>query len=138
MEIKNLILSEQAIDAIDNGVWVRDLPGMPGLELLVTGLGSQDAQAVMKQKQEKMRQQNQGEPLSDDQQAQCTKEVLAEVVLRGWRGFTENGVPVEYSQELAKKWLFSRAGERFLGLVLRTAQRVDSQANALVEAAAKN
>ncbi|WP_394065424.1 hypothetical protein [Alcaligenes sp. WGS1538] len=138
MDIKDLVLSDEALSVIDSGTWVGDLDGAPGVELLVCGIGSKDAQKTLNQKQAAMRLKNRGKPLNDEQLAKAMRETLAEVVLKGWRGLKDGGKDLPYSQELATKFITSRNGERFAGLVLQAAQRVDADASSFVEEATKN
>lgn len=138
MDINDIILSDDALNAIDNGVWIDDLDGAPGLKLLVVGLTSKTAQKTLDQKQATARLKTRGKALNTDQLAKCMRETLAEVVLKGWEGLTQGGKPVEYSPELASEWILSRNGEKFTGIVLQAAQRVDDQANDLVKEVSKN
>jgi len=138
MDINEIVLSDEALRVIDDGVWIDELDDAPGVRLLVTGLSSDGAQKLMRQKQAAIRTKNRNKPLSDEQITQCTKEVLAEAVLKGWDGLTSNGEPVPYSQELATRWLLSRNGAKFQGLVAEAASRVDRQASELAEEIAKN
>ena len=138
MDINDLILSDEALNVIDNGTWVDDFPEAPGLGLYVVGLNSEAAQNATRHKMQVQRGKNRGRPLSDDQLATITKEVLVDVVLKDWRGLKANGQDVKYSKEQAKQWIMSRKGERFTSLVLQAAQRVDSEASEFVEEATKN
>lgn len=138
MDIKEIILTDEGLSAIDNGVWVGDLSGAPGLELLVTGVRAKEAQKTLEQKQAHLRLKNRGKPLTEEQLARAMRETLAEKVLKGWRGLTSNGDAVNYDQDLAAQWILSRNGEKFAGLVLQAAQRVDDQANDFAEEIVKN
>lgn len=138
MDINDIILTDEALKVIDEGTWVSDISGLPGVELLITGLRGQDAQKNLAKKQTELRMKNKGKPLSDEQLAQAMRETLAENVLKGWKGFTSGGKAVDYSPELARKWLLSRNGEKFAGIVLAAAQRVDDQANDFVGEVVKN
>lgn len=138
MDINDLIISDEALKVIDEGTWVGDFIDAPGLELLVTGLQAESARKAIQQKQQALRGKNRGRTLADDQLAKVTKEVLYEVVLKDWRGLKSNGQELKYSKEQAKKWITSRNGEKFTGLVLEAAQRVDSEANDLIEEVKKN
>lgn len=138
MDIKDLILSDEALDVIDNGTWVGDFYEAPGLRLLVTGLSAKASQDLLEQKHAKLRLTNRGKPLSNAQLIRATKEVLAEVVLKDWDGLKDGGKPVPYSKELASKWIMSRTGEKFTALVLQAAQRVDAQASDFAEEVEKN
>lgn len=138
MDIKNLVLSDDALNVIDNGAWVGDFDGAPGLELKVCGMNSQEANKARIKAQETERMKNKGQMLTTEQLADCTRIVLAEVVLKDWRGLTDNGQEVKYDKAKAKEWIMSRNGERFAGLVLMAAQSIDGDANAFVDQVAKN
>lgn len=138
MDIKDLVLSDEALNVIDKGTWVGDLDGAPGVELLVCGIGSKDAQKALSQKQAALRLKNRGKPLNEEQLAKAMRETLAEAVLKGWRGLKSDGKDLAFSPELAVEFITSRNGERFAGLVLLAAQRVDADASLFVEEATKN
>lgn len=138
MDISNLILSDEALNVIDNGAWVDDFPGYPGVGLKVTGLQSDEAIKSLRQKHAQARQESAGERLTDEQLSVCLKEVLHETVLKDWRGLTDNGEPVKYSKEQAKEWIMSKNGERFANLCVVAAQRIDANAQSFVEAVTKN
>lgn len=138
MEIGKLVLSDEALNAIDNGVWVDDLPGASGVAVLVRGWQSEPAREARKQKQQAAREKNNGKPLSEDAYERISREVLAEVVLKGWRGLTSDGEPVEYDRQKASEWILSRNGDRFASLVLYAAQSVDEKAGDFVSEATKN
>lgn len=138
MDIKDLILSDDAISLIDNGTWVDDLPGAPGMRLFVCGMESEPARELLDKKIADTRMKNDGKPLTNEQHERLAKEVAAEVVLKDWDGITDDGKPVKYSQKLAAQWMLSRNGKRFSGLVLHAAQRLDNQANKFAEAVTKN
>lgn len=138
MEINSIILSDEALNALDNGAWVREIDGLPGVSLKVCGLSSPEAQKAINAKQAAMRAKNGGKPLAMEQLAKSVNETLAEVVLKDWEGFTDKGEPVPYSKALAKKWITARNGEKLAAIVLRTAQMVDADANAFVEEVGKN
>lgn len=138
MDIKNLVLSDEAVNILDNGYWVKDLDGAPGVEFLVTGLDSISARKAMVSAHADARMKNKGEAVSSEQHLECTRKVLAEVVLKDWKGLTDNGKEIAYDKQLAKQWITSRNGERFAGLVLTAALRVDAMAGEFAEKVAKN
>lgn len=138
MDINELLTSDKALQLIDEGTWVSDFDQAPGVSLLVTGFKSKHAQALLLKKQTAARKASRNKPLTEEQSANLTKEVICETVLRGWKGFTSNGVELEYSPELAQKWIMSRNGEKFTSLVLSAAFKVDSEANDLAEELEKN
>lgn len=138
MDINELILSDAELEVIDNGTWVGDFVEAPGLELLVCGLKSKEAQKALESKQARLRQKNRGRPLTNAQLAETMQETLAEVILKGWRGLKSNGEDFPYSKEQAANWIMSRKGDKFAGLVLQAAQRVDEQASDYVDAVKKS
>lgn len=138
MEIKNFVLSDAALDVIDNGVWVSGIEGAEGVELKVCGMQSIDVRKAMTATQARARAANGGKPLNAEQLNDCTREVLGRVVLKDWKGLTNDGQPIPYEQAKAVQWCSTRNGERFAGLVLIAANRVDAEANEFVEQAAKN
>lgn len=138
IDINELVKSEEAMAVVDGGAWVGDLDGAEGLELFVCGLSSLDAQKAIEKYQVDARQKNKGKPLNERQLAEVMQKVLADVVLKDWRGLSSGGVPVEYSKELATNFLTSRGGDKFVMAVLQAAKRVDSESQSFVEAALKN
>lgn len=138
MQIKNLILSDDGLKSINEGRWIRDIPGADGMEVLVLGLRSKEAQYDMVKRQAAVRQKNGGKPLTDEQLTQCTLETLAAVVLKDWKGIKDGKKEVKYSQELATQWITTPNGEVLAEMVLKAAQRVDAEANDFVEAVSKN
>lgn len=138
MDINDLILSDKALAVIDGGAWIGDFPEAPGLELLVTGMNSEKARKSLLNKQQVLRAKNRNRPLTDDQLAKITKEVMYEDVLQGWRGLTSGGKDVPYSKEMAKQFITSRGGEMFTALVLQAANQVSQEANELAEEVKKN
>lgn len=139
MELNNLVLSDKAVDIIENGTWVGDLPGAGDLELFVCGFeGNDAAQKAYTTALSDARLKNKGAPLTDAQVRDCMTKVLADVCLKDWRNLTSNGEPVPYDKEQARKWITSRNGRDFANLVFVAAKRVDTQANELAEALSKN
>lgn len=137
MDIKNLVLSDEALNLIDSGAWVGDLPGAPGLELKVRGLNSVSARAAFEAERVAARLDNDGEPLTEEQSAAVTNRVLGKVILLDWRGLTDNGEPVKYKKETAQKWINSRNGETLALLVLNAARKLDAQSYKFVEVITK-
>lgn len=138
MDIKKLVLSDEALNVVDNGAWVGELPDAEGVELMVRALSSDAVQGEILKNQIAMRVQNDGKPLSSDQLASSTRKALADVGLLGWRGLTDNGQEIPYSKELSAQWLNSRNGKKLANLVLAAAMRIDEDASAYVGQVAKN
>ena len=138
MDINDIVLNDDALAIVDAGEWMPAGEDAPGVEFLVTGMQAEGARKLMKAKQASLRLKNRGKALTDEQYSMITKEVLVESVLKDWRGLKSGGEDLPYSQELAKKFIMSRGGERFTMMVLSAAQQLDSSANAFVEKVAKN
>lgn len=138
MEINSIILSEDGLQAFDNGAWVSDIPGGGDVRLKVCAISAPETQKALTAKQEAMRTANGGKALSAEQSTKALNEVLAEVVLKDWDGITSDGAPVPFDRALAIKWVSTRHGEKFANMVFRASQMVDNNANAFVEAAEKN
>lgn len=138
MDIKNFVVSNEALQALDNGAWVGDLEGAPGVRFLVRGLKSDPVRKAQEAKQAKMRASKKGKPLTDDDKTQIFKETIAEQVLLGWEGLEANGEPLLYDSNLARTWIMERNGEAFTTLVITAAQSLDGNPDDFIEAAAKN
>lgn len=138
MDIKNFVVSNEALHALDNGAWVGDLEGAPGVRFLVRGLKSDPVRKAQEAKQAKMRASKKGKALTDDDKTQIFKETIAEQVLLGWEGLEANGEPLHYDANLARSWIMERNGEAFTTLVITAAQSLDGNPDDFIEAAAKN
>lgn len=138
MDISQLVHSDEALNVIDNGAWVGDIPGLDGVRLKVRGTQSEAVQKAISEKQAKLRAANKGEPLTTEQHDKITKSVFAEVVLIDWDGFTNKGEPLPYDQKLAKEWLTKRNGKKFFNVVAYCAQKIDGDAESFVGAVEKN
>ncbi len=138
MDIKELILTDAGVDAIEKGAWVGDLPGAPGVNLKVIGTASKAYRKAIQAKMEAARKKQDGKPLTADQVTVLVREVFGEVALLDWKGLTSEGKELPFDRELAKKWLTSRNGDAFSDLVATAAQRLDASANQYAEQATKN
>lgn len=137
MDINELILSDAAVEGIETGAWVGDIPDLPGVRLKVLG---SSAKAHVKANQAKLEaaRKKSRKDLSAEQAADCIREVLAEVTLVDWDGITDGGKSVKFDRELAKKWLTSRNGKKLADAVFWAAQKLDQDANSYVESVTKN
>lgn len=138
MELSKLVLSDEALNVLDNGAWVGGIEGAEGVELFVCGMSNADVQKALVSAQAAVRASNKGALLTHEQLSAVTRQVLATHVLKNWRGITDGGKEVPYSAEQAKQWITSRNGERFADLVLVASRRIDEDAGSYVEAVAKN
>lgn len=140
MEINEILIPEKAVAAVEDGHWVDDIIGAPGLKLRVRGLSSRKVQGYRDNKLRRVPRKDrdaQGN-VKADMLSQVTREVLVDVVLLDWDGIKQNGKPVPYSKELAKKWLTDRTGDRLVGFVTDAALQVDDMQNDSAEDLEKN
>lgn len=137
MDINELILTDAAVEGIETGAWVGDIPNMPGLRLKVLGATSK-AHVKANQAKLEMARKKSRKDLTGDQVADCMREVLAEVTLIEWDGITDGGKPVKFDRALAKKWMTSRNGRALADAVYWAAQKLDQDANTYVEEVTKN
>ena len=133
MEISNLVYTPDAMQLINDGTWVGDLKGAPGVELLVVGMSSEAVRKARKQKTEALRLRLRNAEPSDEQLERVGHELMYEVVLKGWKGLKQNGEELEYTQELAKKFITDAGGEAFRSLIVQAASQLDAQASYLAE-----
>lgn len=138
LDISNFVLTDEAVSLVENGTWVGDLKGAPGLELRVCGLNSVESQKAIEKHQALARANNRNEPLNDRQISEVMQKVIAEVVLKDWRGLSSGGKPLKYTKELATEFLTGRKGQKLAMLVIEAAKKLDSRANDFVEAVGKN
>ena len=138
MDINQLILTDDAVNAIESGAWVGNLPGAPGVEVKVLGTTSAAYRKAIGAKMEAARKASKGAPLAQEQVTQMVREVFADVALIDWRGLEKDGKPFAFDREVARQWLTSRNGELFADLVATAAQRLDADANSYVETVTKN
>ena len=138
MEINELIVSDEALNVIDNGAWVGDLPGYEGCRIFVRGMQSEKAQKFVQARQAQLRSENDGEPLTQEQHLKISREVLGEVIITDWDGFTDKGKPAKFDKKQVAAWLASRNGEKLAGIVFYGANKIDRDAESFVESVTKN
>lgn len=140
MEITEILLSEKAIAEIDDGVWIDDIAEAPGLRLKVRGWSSQKVQSAksFKERRTSRKERDATGAILHEAQIRIIRELVAEVILLDWDGLTEGGKPLPYSRELARKWLTSRTGDKFLGMVSDAATQVDNRLEDVAEELEKN
>lgn len=140
MDISEILLDEKTIAAIDDGVWIDDNPEAPGLRLKVRGWSSEKVQSLksFKERRASRKERDASGNLVHAAQIRIIREVVAEAILLDWEGLTEGGKPIPYSKELARKWLMSRTGDKFLGIVSDAATQVDNRLEDAAEELEKN
>lgn len=138
MDISLLVRSDAELKTIDEGAWVGDLEGAPGLELYVLGLESEAVSKARTAKLEALKIRNKGRAATQAQLNKVGSELLSEYVLKDWRGLKDGGKELPYTQELATQYLTSRNGERFAQIVTQAAQTLDINAADYTEALKKS
>lgn len=140
MDINEILIPETAVQAVEDGHWVDDIIGAPGLKLRVRGLSSRKVQNYRDNKLRRVARKDrdaQGN-VKAEVISQITRDVLVEVVLLDWDGIKQDGKPVPYSKDLARKWLTGRTGDRLVGFVTDAALQVDDLQNETDEDLEKN
>lgn len=96
-----------ASERVEDGEWIGDIPNLGDAELLVRSLASPSVKRPLARAMRlvpKAGRTKDGSILPHVQD-RIDREIVAEHVLLGWRGLTEDGEPVEYSRALAYEWL---------------------------------
>lgn len=137
MDINELILSDAAVEGIETGAWVTNIPGMPDLRLKVLGASAKAHTKHHQKKIEELRKKNR-KPLTNEQMADALKETLGEITLIDWDGLTDGGEPVPFDREKAIKWTTSRNGKKFADAVFWCSQKLDEDSKEYVEEVTKN
>lgn len=138
MDINSIIFTPAGLDAFDNGAWVGDIPEAGNVKLKVRALGSPVVQRAINAKREKLREANKGDELTNEQSTQALYEVLAEVAIEDWSGFTSGPDELKFDRNLVVGWAKDRTGIKFMEMIFYAARQVDSNANAYAEKAEKN
>lgn len=131
MDIKNLVLSDEAIKVIEEGAWVES--GINGVSFKVLAFSSKKGRKAMQSKAFSAR--AKGEEVDN---TKIAIEVLAETLLLDWKGLTDNGEQLEFSRELAVKFITDPNGERFADLVFNAVNSLDQNFNDYVDQVSKN
>lgn len=139
MELNEILIPQEAIDHIEDGVWIDDIMGAPDLKLKVRGLSSRKVQNYRDNKLRRVarKDRNADGSVKSDVMRQISRDVLAEVVLLDWN-ITQGGEPVPFSKETARKWMNSPTGDRLVGFATDAALQVDDLANESAEELEKN
>ena len=141
MDINELFMSQEAESLLESGAWVGGIEEIPGVEFKVIGGTSRKFVAAINAKMGQARVKNKGRPLDNDEIGQITREAIGEVMILDWRGLTNNGEPVPFDRELAKKWAHTRIKKSFktvADLIAEAATKLDHDAQSFVEVAVKN
>lgn len=132
MELANIRVNPKAIE---QGAWVKDIPGLGDIALKVRGTRNADYERRTSELVSALSQQERRDP---EVQAEIARRLLVETVLIDWRGMTENGKPVAYDRALAEKLLTEPEYRDFADGVAWAAAMVGRIGEEEVKASAKN
>lgn len=122
---------------VDDGAWVKSIPGAPGLRLLVRGINSLACEKARARVRAEIYLEKRGN-LDDADLRRIEDAALAEALL-GWEGLEDDdGTPIPYSRDLAVSLTGDR---RYMEMreAVDFAARIVGRASAdFVEDAAKN
>lgn len=139
MDITEILIPEKAVEAVEDGVWIDDIIGAPGLKLKVRGLSSRKVQNYRDNKLRRVPRKDRDAHgnVKAEAMAQITRDTLVEVVLLDWN-IKQDGKPVPFSKDTARKWIMDRTGDRLVGFVTDAALQVDDLQNETTEELEKN
>ena len=90
------------VAAIEQGRWVKDIPEMGDLEVLVRGFGNADYKRLMERKVEAVPRAQKVRGLDAAVRDRLISECMHEAILLDWRGIDgDDGKPLSYSSEMA-------------------------------------
>lgn len=138
MEINSLILSDAALNVIDNGAWVHGLGADGTLSIFAIGQKSEEAQNWLVAKQIAVREANNGEPITAEQNKEIMLAQLGEVLIKDHDGLTDDGKKLKFNREQVAGWVKTRNGKEFANWIAYASSQIDSKAESFVEVAAKN
>lgn len=139
MDIKDILIPESAIEAIDEGQWVDDIIGAPGLKLKVRGFSSRKVQNFRDARLRRVprKDRDQAGNVSPEVLREISRETIIEVVLLDWN-LKQNGQPIPCTKEMVRKLITPATGDRLVGYITDAAMLVDDLQNGPVEDIEKN
>lgn len=138
MDINELIVSDAALNVIDNGAWVEGLFDDKSVALFVIGQNSEEVQKFIQAEQAAARVANGGKPLTTEDLTKIRIKTLGRVIIKDHRGFTSSGKPLKFDREQVAGWVESRNGAEFAGMIALASNRIDTDADSFVESVTKN
>lgn len=140
MDINEILIPAKAVEAVEDGHWIDDIIGAPGLRLKVRGLSSRKVMAYRDNKIRRVPRKDRDSQgnIKTDTLTSITRDTAIEVVLLDWEGITNNGEAVPYNKDLARQWLSSPTGDKMLGFITDAALQVDEMKNSSAEDLEKN
>lgn len=110
-------------DKARNGAWI-DVDDTT--RLLIARAGGQNFRRTMQKYLLEHREDIANDSFSDDAYRNLLAEIMADCVLLGWEGLTENGEPIEYSKEKAAALLSDPDYEDFFEIVSSYAENIEN------------
>jgi hypothetical protein len=124
---------------LEQGAWVGDIPEWGDLRLKVRGIGNSDFRRLQNKLFESVpRQKRVRGAIDPAEQDRITSTCLLNTVLIDWDNLQEDGVPVPFSQEAAKRFLFEPEFAEFRAAVSWAAAVVSEQGVASAQDALGN
>lgn len=112
----------------EQGAWVDDIPEWGDLRLKVRGIGNSDYRRLQSKLLESVPRQKRVRGAIDPAEAdRITATCLLNAVLIDWDNLQENGEPVPFSKEAAKRYLFDPEFAEFRAAVSWAANVVSEQ-----------
>lgn len=135
-------LSDLKIDLnkIETGIWVRNIPEMGDIELLVRPIDNPSYRRL----QERLinavpRSKRDGLSIPIDIRDEITAKCLLETVLLGWRGLrNDDATEIPFSRDLAEKLMLEPEYKSFRSAVAWAAGVAETQSAASLESDVKN
>lgn len=120
------------VAVIEQGRWIDDIPGLPGVRLKVRGLGNADYRRAYDRKVSAVPASRRLRGLLPDDRERIIGECLAETVLLDWGGLTEDdgATPLAFTAELAGTLLLDPEFDAFRSAVSWAANAVSVEAEA--------
>ena len=122
------------------GVWVKDIPDMGDLRLLVRGMSAPIVRDTRSRLERAVpaEERNRDGTLQSAAAMRIMGELALEAILLDWDGLSDDGKPVEYKKALAREWLTNPDYESFLDAVVWAARVVERDTTETQEAVAGN
>ena len=113
---------------VETGEWIRDIPEMGDLELMVRGVDNSDYRALASKLIQAIPLKRRRRGISQEDLEQIQNRCLLETVLLDWRGVQDdNGAQVPYSRDMAETLLTSPEYRAFRDAVAYAARLVGAE-----------
>lgn len=120
-------------DALTSGRWISGAPGIGDARLCVRSFASPAVTRVWGRAMRQIKERDANGNPTEAAERTADLDVLAEAVLLGWDGFTENGEPVPFDAKTARRWLDVELFEVAVRYAAAEATREANEAQAALE-----